>query len=114
MKKLLLIFSLVILFLTWCSSESSDYIVVKYRDTPVEISKFKTINTSSSSFIEKAYYDLDNKYLVLNLNWTNYHRCDVPEYIWNEFKNADSFGKYYNKYIKWEYDCRLWYVPEYD
>ena len=93
---------------------NANYINIKYRDTLVDVSRFDSFNTLRSSFIEKAYYDIDNQYLILNLSWTNYHRCDVPEYIWNEFKKADSLGKYYNNYIKWEYDCRLWYIPQYN
>ena len=90
-----------------------DWITVKYRDTQVDISDFLTTNTSNSSFIENAYYDSDNEYLILKMNWTYYHRCEVPRYVWNDFKNADSKWTYYNKYIKWEYDCRYATIPIY-
>lgn len=125
------------LFLCWCSDslstndsatssksvytteksqirKNANYISIKYRDTSVDVSEFESFNTSKSSFIEKAYYDKDNQYLILNLNWTYYHWCEVPEYTWNEFKRANSLWKYYNQYIKWNYDCRLWYIPQYN
>ena len=93
---------------------NADYITVKYRDTMVDVSGFETFNTSKSSFIEKAYYDRYNQYLILNLDWTYYHWCGVPAYVREDFKNSDSLWWYYNKYLKWEYDCRIWYVPQYN
>lgn len=95
-------------------NKDSNYITIKYRDTLVDVSNFETFNTSKSSFIEKAYYDKSNQYLILNLSWTYYHWCEVPEYIRKEFKKSDSLWKYYNKYIKWDNDCRLWYIPQYN
>lgn len=135
MKNFLITLLIVcIFFISWCSTnstnneyvtaekttnknvnekKSSNYIIIKYRDTSVDVSEFESFNTSKSSFIEEAYYDSNNQYLILNLNWTNYHWCNVPDYVWNDFKKANSLWKYYNKYIKWEYDCRLWNIPQY-
>lgn len=89
-------------------------ITIKYRDTMVDVSDFLTTNTSNSSFINNAYYDPDEEYLILNLNWTYYHWCDVPKDVRNWFKTADSKWSYYNKFIKWEFDCRYSVVPTYN
>jgi len=93
-------------------NENHIFVNVKYWNR-VDVAKFDTIDTSKSSFIRNAYYDKNNQYLILNLEWTYYHRCDVPNYIRTDFKNSESFWKYYNKYIKWEYDCRQSVVPSY-
>ena len=98
----------------WTPQKSQwEWITIKYRDTRVDVSGFQTIDTSSSSFIRNAYYDAENNYLILNLDWTYYHWCDVPKYVRDDFKSSESLWKYYNKYIKWEYDCRNWFVPSY-
>ena len=96
------------------SSTNENLISIKYRNDLVDVSSFQSLNTSSSSFIEKAYYDSSNKYLILNLSWTNYHWCNVPQYIWTDFKSADSYWEYYNKYIRWEYECVSWNIPKYN
>lgn len=95
------------------SSINGNLITIKYRNDPVDISSFQKHDTSDSSFVEKAYYDANNKYLILNLSWTNYHWCNVPKYIWDDFKTADSYGEYYNKYLRWEYECVSWNTPKY-
>ncbi len=76
--------------------------------------RFSTLNTSKSSFINGAWYDEDNEYLILKLKNTYYHYCWVNKSIWNSFKQADSFGKYFNIYIKDKFDCRVWKVPVYE
>lgn len=136
MKKILfLLLSLFIFTLVWCSSWVNDqtnlnaetvesynnivykkpaqYISVKYRDTMVDVSTFEYLNTSKSSWIKWAWYDIENEYMIINLDWVNYHYCGFPDNVWSSFENAVSFWKYYNSYIKWKYDCRNWYVPNY-
>ena len=133
MKKIFSVILLIICITTifWCGNNSTYknynsqqittendahkpiYINIKYRDSLGDVYWFDSFDTSKSSFIEKAYYDKENQYLILNLNWTYYHWCDVPKYVRDDFKSSDSLWKYYNKYIKWEYDCRNWFVPSY-
>jgi len=92
-----------------------NYIKVKYREDLVDIGnpRFEYLDTSRSSFIRGAWYDEDNNYMIINLKGTYYHYCGLPLKIWIDFKRADSFGTYYNKYIKGNYDCRCNYVPWY-
>ncbi|AZI20733.1 KTSC domain-containing protein [Chryseobacterium taklimakanense] len=71
------------------------------------------VDTSKSSWIRSAkYYSCDGNagYLVYTTDKKEYIHQDVPIRVWEEFKNADSFGKYYNKNIKKRY--RL--VPQND
>lgn len=93
----------------------SNYISVKYRNTPVDINhqRWEKLNTSKSSFVNGAWYDSQNKYMIINLSGTNYHYCGLPSSIWSSFKSASSFGTYFNSKIKGNYDCRINPVPDY-
>lgn len=94
---------------------SVNYVDVKYRETKVNIAApdFEYLNTDASSFVRGAWYDQRNQYMVINLSGVYYHYCGMPKSIWNDFKQAESFGSHYNQYIKNRYDCRQGYVPEY-
>ncbi|MDC6407142.1 MULTISPECIES: KTSC domain-containing protein [Maribacter] len=67
-------------------------------------------NTSKSSWIYDAeYYSCDGKtgYLIIETKSKNYIHSGVPIGMWNEFKKADSFGKYYNRNIKGRFRLTL-------
>ena len=135
MKIKTLIFSLGILLLTACSANPgaisnppvpqdnrpvtanhpSNFVQVKYRDTPIDLAdyRFEPLDTSKSSWIDGAWYDTGNQYMIINLNGTYYHYCGVPVVTWTNFKGADSFGTAYNKIFKGNYDCRIGKVPVY-
>ncbi len=106
MKKILLILVLLVAF-TGCGS--STLVDVKYRDDDVDVgdSRFEDLDTSKSSWIEGAWYDDDNQYMIMNLDGTYYQYCEVPESVWSKYKKAESFGSDYNAYIKGDYDCRF-------
>lgn len=104
-----IIFLVVVIFLTGCGQ----YVNVKYRDDMVDIGnpRFEALDTSKSSFINGAWYDSGNEYMIIKLDSTYYHYCELPETVWNTFKKADSFGSYYNSSIKNKYDCREGHIP---
>ncbi len=130
MKKLLSILILLVTF-SGCDSNNLDstvktklyesdnhqefFVDIKYRDDDVDVGdpRFEYLNTSKSSWIKGAWYDNDYGYMVINLDGTYYHYCDMPESIWNKYESADSFGSDYRSYIKGNYDCREGYVPSY-
>jgi hypothetical protein len=63
-------------------------------------------NTSKSSWIRGAeYYSCDGKtgYFILITDSKEYIHAGMPLDVWEGFKNAESFGKYYNDYIKHKY-----------
>ena len=93
----------------------TNYVSVKFRDTKVDLANpaFEYLNTDKSSWIRGAWYDRSNRYMIINLEGTYYHYCDMPGNVWNSFKQADSFGTFYNQSIKGNYDCRKGFVPEY-
>jgi len=81
------------------------YIAVANVDSSVNVVKYDTFDTTRSSFIRGAFYDKDEEFLILNLSWTYYRWCHVPEYVWEEFKETEFLWWYYKKYIEWGYDC---------
>lgn len=69
-----------------------------------------SVDTSKSSWISAAEYYTDGSgygFLILNMKGKEYIWEDVPINIWTGFKNADSFGKYYHRYIKGNYYMEL-------
>ena len=70
----------------------------------------ENVNTSKSSWIRSAiYYSCDSRkgFLIIKTDDREYIHQDVPIEIWNGFKNATSFGKYYDSYIKRRYKVVL-------
>lgn len=127
-KYLIIILCFCLFVLSGCTSSNRDiatdqttsykatqYVEVKYRNTPVDLSSsaFEFLNTDISSFINGAWYDQTNQYMVIRLSGTYYHYCSLPNSIWNRFKVADSYGTFYNQHIKGNYDCRSANIPEY-
>lgn len=80
-------------------------VTVKYRENPIDIALFEALDTTGSSFVQGAWYDKHNEYMIINLSGTNYQYCNLPADIWENFKQASSFGSFYNKNIKGSYAC---------
>lgn len=116
MKNVLL---LLIFLLLGCSKERQKIsdctkIILPFRTyqeakNTVESVKFKytdEADTSKSSWIRGAqFYSCDGNsgYMIFQTNSKEYIHQGMPLHIWEEFKNAKSFGKYYNKNIKNHY-----------
>ena len=63
-------------------------------------------NTQKSSWISGAeYYSCDIKkgYILITIKNKTYTHKDLPIDLWEDFKNAESFGKFYNNKIKGKY-----------
>lgn len=75
----------------------------------VELTDFKfvdDVDTSSSSWIRSAdYYSCDGEtgYFIYTTDKKKYIHENLPLDVWNDFKNAESFGAFYNKNIKHRY-----------
>lgn len=93
----------------------TNYQYIKYRDEMVDLAhnRWEYLDTSKSSWINGAWYDSVEDYMIIDLSGTKYQYCGLQDNIWNRFKNASSFGTDYNSYIKGSYDCRVNNVPEY-
>ena len=64
------------------------------------------VNTSKSTWIRSAsYYSCDGKvgYFIYSTDKQEYIHAGVPFEIWKGFKNAESFGSYYDHFIKKKY-----------
>jgi KTSC domain-containing protein len=102
---------LAILAYTNTSVRSED-VDVKYRGT-VNLSPFQCTDVTRSSFIRRVCYDRRNEYMLINLNGTFYHYCEIESGTVSSLLEAPSMGRFYNASIKGHFDCRLRRVPTY-
>ncbi|MBU2955073.1 KTSC domain-containing protein [Marinobacter sp. F3R08] len=65
----------------------------------------------NSSFVNRICYRSEKSYLVVLLNNTNYHYCRLPPEILENWLSAQSAGRFYNTFIKGNFDCRLGGIP---
>lgn len=112
MMKKIVIF--LILILVSCKESNCTEISSKFTsyDEAIELVKStdfsveEKVNTDSSWIDSIEYYSCDEAsgYLIVNTKkGGSYIHENVPIHVWNEFKNADSFGRFYNQNIKGNY-----------
>lgn len=68
------------------------------------------INTPKSSWIRSVeFYSCDGKtgYFILVTDSEDYLFQGMPKEVWEGFKNAESFGSYYNAHIKGNYNFEI-------
>jgi hypothetical protein len=90
----------------------SETVDVKYRG-PVDLTPFACDSIERSSFIQRVCYDHENAYMIVSLNGTYYHYCDIDSATVDSFLAADSMGRFFNASIKGHFDCRTGHVPAY-
>ncbi|OJV26369.1 MAG: hypothetical protein BGO32_00025 [Bacteroidetes bacterium 37-13] len=79
----------------------------------IEKSDFKysdDVNTTRSSWIRGArFYSCSGNegYFIIETDNGIYIHKNMPVHVWNAFKTADSFGRFYNAYIKNNYQLLL-------
>lgn len=101
-----------------CSTPvSSETVDVKYRGS-VDLKPFACADTPRSSFIQRVCYDKTQSYMLISLNGTYYHYCELPAATFDTFVTAPSMGQFYNQKIKGTrsngpFDCRTHRVPVY-
>ena len=105
-----------LLALLYSSPVLAETVDVKYRG-PVDLKQFVCTDTKSS-FVNRVCYDKKETYMLILLNRTWYHYCEIPERVVQTLLSADSKGRYYNANIKGTgndgpYDCRTHRVPNY-
>lgn len=67
----------------------------------------ETTDTSESDWITSAHYvsnDGKKGILVLGMKEKEYIFADIPLQVWEDFKNAESKGKFYHTRIKGKYN----------
>jgi hypothetical protein len=107
MKNLLMIGLIVVAF-----AANAETVSVKYRGA-VDLATFDCKWIQRSSFINRLCYDEKERYVIVALNGTYYHYCEVPEVTISSWMGASSMGRFYNSYIKGRHDCRVNYMPAY-
>ena len=107
LKSFVLIFFLI-------TSSFSETIYVKYRGVvDIDNGHFIKQQLKNSSLVKEMYYDRANEYLLVRLNHTFYHYCSLPSSIVDTWVNSPSLGRFYNTYIRGNYDCRIYPMPQY-
>lgn len=96
-----------------CSELPSSYSSYDDAISEVKSAHFaleESIETDESTWIKGAsYFSCDSKtgYFILNTDSKEYIYGGVPIGVWYNFKNAKSFGGYYNDYIKHHFYFKL-------
>jgi hypothetical protein len=109
---------LFVIFLGSCNYISCDQLPKSYSSYDeavriIEESHFRmqeVVNTSKSSWVRGAsYYSCDGNFgfFILKTDKQMYLYEGVPIDIWNGFKNAESFGSYYDYNIKHKFSFNL-------
>ena len=90
----------------------AESVYVKYRGE-VDLRFFDCSDITRSSFINRVCYDRRNEYMLISLNGTFYHYCEIDAGTVSSLLNAPSMGRFYNASIKGQFDCRVHRVPGY-
>ena len=97
----------------FCSSVlRAESVYVKYRGD-VDLRFFDCWEITRSSFIKRVCYDRRSEYMLISLNGTFYHYCEIDAGTVFSLLSAPSMGRFYNANIKDQFDCRVHRVPEY-
>ena len=116
LKSLLHIFTLII-FIS-CQSNDCEQLPSSFQSHEEGVSKVldssftleDELDTSKSSWIRGAQYfscDSNIGFLVINTDSSIYIHQAVPLSIWEGFKDASSFGSYYNRNLKGRFKLRI-------
>jgi hypothetical protein len=60
----------------------------------VLVKPFDCADITRSTFIRRVCYDKANEYMLINLNGTYYHYCQIDPDTVTALKTADSMGRY--------------------
>ncbi len=89
----------------------AESVEVKYRG-PVDLKPFACSDVTSS-FVRRVCYDRAETYMLIKLQDTWYHYCEIDPATVNALIRAESVGRFYNATVKGRFDCRVHRVPAY-
>mgnify|MGYP001155946768 CR=1 FL=1 len=94
---------------------NDDLVAVKYRDDLVDLtdSRFEKFIPEDQSLVRGLWYDMENKYLIIDLNGVYYHYCDLSEDTLLDLKTAGEIAEFYKNEIYETHDCRFGLIPQY-
>ena len=90
----------------------AETVIVKYRGS-VDLAPFQCEAVNRSSLVTRVCYDRKEQYMVIGLQGTYYHYCEIDAGTVAALRSADSMGRFYNSNIKGNFDCRTRRVPAY-
>ncbi len=90
----------------------AETVYVKYRG-PVDLAPLQCEFVSKSSLVNRVCYDRKEQYMVIELQGTYYHYCEIDGATVAGLRGADSMGRFYNARIKGNFDCRINRIPAY-
>lgn len=116
--RILILFFLCFVAITACGQADCNNLQANFTSYSEAINKIKNtkftysdnVITSKSSWVRGAsYYSCDRNfgYFIIKTDKESYIYKDLPISIWSSFKNANSFGSYYNRNIKNRYQLYL-------
>jgi hypothetical protein len=108
---LIIAIPIIITALIASSKAQAESAYVKYRGE-VDLKPFQCTDIARSSFIRRVCYDARNDYMLISLNGTFYHYCEIDSGTVTALLNAPSMGRFYNTNIKGNFDCRVHQAPE--
>ena len=91
---------------------NAETVYVKYRG-PVDLAPFTCETVTRSSLVQRVCYDSSEQYMIINLQGTYYHYCEIDSGTVGQLLTAQSMGRFYNAAIKGHFDCRARRVPPY-
>lgn len=92
-----------------CTKLNSDFATYESAMKEIKSTEFRLLDncdTSKSSWISGVEFrscDKQYGFFILSTKKKTYIHTKVPIELWNEFKKAESFGKFYNSRIKGKY-----------
>jgi len=81
-------------------------ISVKYLNDKVNVINFIEYELKKSSFVKEMFYKPSQKYLIVRLNNTFYHCCEIPQRKVTDWVSSISLGSFYIKHIRNNYSCK--------
>ena len=90
----------------------AEKVMVKYRGQ-VDLAPFACEETPQSSLVNRLCYDAKQQYVLVNLQGTWYHYCEVPAVTVNAWRRSESLGRFFNANMKGQFDCRINRVATY-
>lgn len=102
--------------LTWLALSGfgarAESVYVKYRGE-IDLKHFDCTDITRSSFIRRVCYDSRQENMLISLDGTFHHYCEIDARTASSLLEAPSMGRFYNASIKGSFDCRVQRVPQY-
>ena len=94
----------------------AETVYVKYRG-PIDLAPFSCQSVTRSSLVQRVCYDRRNAYMVINLNGTYYHYCEIDATTVQGLERAPSKRQFFETRIRGTgadgpFDCRTHPIPK--